>query len=303
VLVVVRGRFAADLVERIARTTSANVTTVADSSVVTTPDGAMMLAMKNQELLVGSPGWIRSRLEKTWSAAKAKPGSLRTSTTELFKDKPFFVLASRPSQEAVHRLLRELGTSENVAVDMIGGHELATVVLTQNSMGWRWTARDTGGYKRAVMVSEGAVDLFRASHFAARGMAKLVLASLRSYAGKSPEIKAVVSHEADLMKLVAQFTGDGKFQADIKKQPKQRTVTVKATGKKISDVAPLAGLVPVFGVVGLFIVRSKVSSSPPEAAVVEVPEVPTGEPQVVESPVPGLDVQSIYRTVKRAHGM
>jgi len=176
---------------------------------------------------------------------------------------------------------------------------------------WSWDATSKDGYERAVMASEGVLDLFRSGHFAARGFARVALSALRSYAGQEPAIDMILRHQDELMKLVTSVTGDGKFRVDFKRQPGKRSITVKATGQKLSDVLPVAGVMPLVGA-GMWLALSGGSQKAPmEAAATDTAkahaEVRAAEPAAMQpaqpAPDSGLDVQKVYRSVKRARGL
>jgi hypothetical protein len=94
------------------------------------------------------------------------------------------------------------------------------------------------------LAAEGVIELMRAGHLAPRGMVKLLVAALDSYKGESKELDELIAHKDDLQKIVAAYSGDGDFKSTIKKDKKARTLTVRATGKKLSDVIPVAALIP-----------------------------------------------------------
>ena len=58
------------------------------------------------------------------------------------------------------------------------------------------------------------------------------------------------------MKIVESYSGDGNFNVTVNKEPKSFKVTVRATGKTISEVVPAGFLVPL-AVVGTLSARSK----------------------------------------------
>lgn len=295
ILVVVRGNMTPEIVARIAQTMGGTAAELDGNKVCTAPDGTMALGIKNKALLFGTTVWVRERLGKGWKAAKPASGA---RLAELFKARPFFLLASMPSQIAVTRMSQELSDSDNVALDLVRGHEFAALTLVHNGMGWTWTARDKAGYERALLASEGVIDLLRSSQFGSRGLARLVFAGLRSYSGRSSEIGFIVQNEAELMKLVDSVTGDGMFKVDMKKQAAERTVTVMATGKKFSDVVPVATILPGMGAAFYFMMRGEAEVSEVEAqSAVAVPA--PAEAATPPPAVKGLDVRSVYRAVKR----
>ena len=110
------------------------------------------------------------------------------------------------------------------------------------------------------MLTDGFLDLTRAMHIAPRGFAKIVGAAIDSYKGKDKDADALIAHKAELLKVVDSYTGDGKFKVKVEKDAKGHAVTVRATGKSLSDVVPAAALVPV---VLLGIMEAEAASAPP----------------------------------------
>jgi hypothetical protein len=290
-LVVLRGNLSADLVDRIAATTGSEVLTIEDEKACVTPDGSIMLAVKKGQLLLGTAAWVQERLARSW---KARSPDARVAG--LLDARPFVAVTSMPSQPAVERLARDIAGGDTMVADLVRGHELGMVALTHKGMTWTITARERRGYERAIMASEGLLDLMRANHFVLRGLAKVVMAGLPSYAGQGPEIDAILRHQEQLMKVVDSVTGDGTFKVDFQKQPRQRTITVKATGKSLSDVISVAGVLPVVGAGMYWFMRGMDGNTEVSATVI-------ADSDVARAPAGGLDVQSVYREVKRAHGM
>jgi len=137
---------------------------------------------------------------------------------------------------------KELGVG--FVADLVTSHELAILSLQHDGLSFTWKGPDQEHLERIALAVDGALDLMRAGHLAPRGMAKLLVAALDSYAGASPELDEVIAHKDDLMTIIDGYSGDGKFKAEVKKDAKTRTITVRASGKKLSDVVPVAFLVP-----------------------------------------------------------
>jgi hypothetical protein len=117
-------------------------------------------------------------------------------------------------------------------------------------MSWSWSDKTDAGARRAKLASEGFIELMRAAHVAPRGIAKIAAAALDSYAGTSKEIDIAIAKKDELLKLVSDFTGDGKFKAAVTGTGK--VVSVRLSGKKLSDVLPIGFLAPAIGL-GLYV--------------------------------------------------
>jgi hypothetical protein len=100
----------------------------------------------------------------------------------------------------------------------------------------------------------------RAAQIAPRGLAKIAVASLDSYAGTSKEIDVLIQRKNELLALVGDYTGDGRFKAAV--GATGRVVTVRLTGKKVSEVVPVGILVPAVAA-GLYFQAAEQPPPPP----------------------------------------
>lgn len=300
VLIVVRGAFPANLLDKLAQPMSATVGDMEGSRVLTSPDGKAVLALTGGQVLFGTPDWVKPRLSQRFAPPRAKPGSLVSGITPMLARKPFFLVASVPSDEARQRMLAEVG-KENVAADIISGHDLGAITLEHNGMSWTFQAKTSEGYERTLRASEGTIALLRSGHLATRGLADVLIAALPSYAESVPEIKELLRYKDDIRQFIEAVSGDGRFQATWQNNPRSRTVSVRASGKKLSDVIPAAGILPFVGGAAVFF------GARPAA---EAPEPEQSSRSAVSGPLSsgaaatgGLDVDAIYRAVKQARGM
>jgi len=257
------------------------------------------------QLLVGNEDLVSPRLDKGWKPpARTGTSAVARQAAALVK-KPFFAIVTTPSVSAAERMASTLG-DESPATMLLKGQRRAHVALHARGVSWSYVATTDAGYHAAVLGSEGVLDVFRAGHFMTRGMARIALAGAHGFRDKHPALAAVADHEAEILALVAQFSGDGRFAARIDKNPGQRTVSVEATGKKISDVLPSLGLVPMLGA-GLWLGISRSadaeiatksagdgSAVPVEAIAPVRASRPAGRP---------LDVREVYRQAKQRRGM
>ena len=116
--------------------------------------------------------------------------------------------------------------------------------LRHDGVSFYWKDKTKDHLARMALAVDGTIDLMRAAQIAPRGAVELLVAALPSYSGTSDELDKIIAKKDDLIDLVDGFTGDGKFKATVKKDNKAKTVTVEANGKKLSDVLPVAVLVP-----------------------------------------------------------
>lgn len=312
VLVIVRGNVTDALIDTAANMGGFGRVDVEGNKGAQSPDGSALMVVRKGELFLGTQNWVKPRLAKSWRAPRIAAGSPAAEMRTQLNGKPFFMIASKPSKQAVRAIMSEM-PADNVLADLVSGHKFGAVSLTSKGMAWTFHAHGQEGYRRALMASEGALDVFRASHIGSRGLARLALSAMYSYRGKVKEIDAILQHENELMAVLNDFTGNGKFKTNLKKNAKKFTVSVKATGKKLSDVLPLMGIVPGIGAAA-FMAVSGGSSSDTVAMTEEAAEKPAAvaEPKkaratadtgaAVMAPA-SLDIQTIYRAAKQSRGM
>ena len=314
-LVVVRGSFTDALLEAAAQMGGAR-SEIDGTKAVQSPDGAIMLAVRQSEVILGSTDWVKARMSKSWKAPRVAGGSPSAKVRKMLDKKPFYLAASNPSKQAVRRMMSEL-PRDNVAADIVSGHKFGALALSSKGVTWTIDAHSKEGYERALMASEGMLDVFRASHIGTRGMGRVLMSALRSYRGKSKEIDMVLKHENELLDVMTKLTGDGKFRSNVKKNARGLSFTVTATGKKLSDVLPLMGVMPMIGAAAFLargaddVAMSKPrhahkTTAKPEAAAPERARGDVGasaDAAATTSAAAGLNVRSIYRAVKQARGM
>lgn len=309
VLAVIRGTIGDDIVSRIASLTGAEVIEVHGRKALLAPDGVAMLAVKDGNLLVGTPAWVEVRLTEGWKPVRPRGAAARAAA--LLENAPFFVAVSSPSREAVERAGRAVGAGGNVAADMVTGHGFAGVALYHDGVAWEVTSRSKQGHERMVMASEGLLDLLRAGHHGSRGAARVLLASLASYAGTDEAIDLILRRQQELLAVIDRMTGPGSFRASVDARAGQRTLVVRARGSKLTDVVPVAGFAPLAGLV-LYFTEARRETGGPAPVAADEPGG-GGEPGSeargdIDRETPGaLQVGDVYRGVKRrvapAHGV
>ncbi|HUH04687.1 MAG TPA: hypothetical protein VML75_21975, partial [Kofleriaceae bacterium] len=161
---------------------------------------------------------------------------------------------SSPSKRAIRRARRELSDPDAAFfLDFASNHQFAALSLRHDGLDWTWVDRSTAGFNRAAMFSEGLIELFRSGHTAVRGMSKVAMAIVSSYATQDPELAMISRNQKLILDAVDAITGDGTFTARVDRNAKTRTVTVTARGKELAHVLPIVGVLPMVGAgVGLF---------------------------------------------------
>ncbi len=262
-MVRVRGRFPADLIDKVAASAGRMKTVKVRGRTAILKDDIMLASAPDGSLLFGTPALVRRRAER--GPRRGRRGA-HARAARVLDARPFFAITSAPSKVAIARIGREMsGSADNALADLISGHRFAAVSLSHNGVRWVYNAYTGKGAQRAEVASKGLLQLMRASHYAGRGLANLFFASIDSYRGKDRELDTIIKVKRDLLKLVDEFTGDGKFVENVRYDRRSKTVTVTATGRSLSDVMPLVGLAPLAAGWGYFMVSARADSHMDEA--------------------------------------
>ena len=237
-LVAVRGTLPADLVKKVSALTGGKVDTVDGRAAIAVDNETYLGTTRSGVLLMGPAALVKPRLADAWKATPRAKGFWQ-SVAATVGQKPFLVVGVRPSAA----MLKELASSQKNAVsDLVSGLDFGTLSFHHDGLQWSWVDKSDVGARRIKLASEGFVELIRSFHVAPRGLAKIMVAGLESYAGQSKEIDAVIQRKDDILKLVDGFTGDGRFKAAITLN--KTTVSARLSAKHLSEVLPLGFLAP-----------------------------------------------------------
>ncbi len=256
-----------------------------DAAVARTRDG---------QVLVGTRALVEERLKKGWKAPAGKAGSGAAELRAALGERPLLTVVFAPGS-AARQLMTSRAADDPALRDIAAGLSQARFSVLRNGVSWRYVATDRNGYQAAVLASEGILDLMRASHLFARGIARLVLSAVRTHVRSEPKLQAIVARETELLRLVDQLTGDGRFAASVSRSPAKNTVTVKATGRTLSQVVPVAGVFPLAAAGAFFALRMGKEATPPP---VESSAPPVAAPAPIRGGRP-LDVRGVYQRAKR----
>ncbi len=209
--------------------------------------GNAIALTKDGVLLVGTTSLVRERIADTWKAPKHGAGTTLGNVARALEGKPVFAFAVTMSADARAQALAAIGGNKNFATDLIQRHKLASFSVFHDGIGWQWIDSSKDGLDAMAEVSDGMVDILRAAEIAPRGLAKVVIGGLESYRGTSAQLDDVLAHKDAVMKVVEAYTGDGSFQKKIDKDGKALSLSVRLTGKTLSDVVSIGGFLPVVG--------------------------------------------------------
>ncbi len=273
VLVVAHGKFTSTTLDKVASMVGKSTTKVGSGTLLEIDRNSAVGLTKSNVVLAGAPQLVKDRLETAWKAPARTAGSNLAYAAEVIGGKPVFAVIATLSQGARREAIDKLGVKgQNFATDLLGRHKLAAFSVYPNGVGWEWIDTKAGGIDQVATMSEGIVELFRAGQIAPRGIAKILMAGLESYRGVDKKIDEVLAQKANLLKIVDQFTGDGKFASKIDKNGGAMKVTVRLTGKSISEVVPFSMAIPVIG--WMTFARTKDAVPPPAPRPVAPPPQP-----------------------------
>jgi hypothetical protein len=267
-MAVARGTFPAKFLEKVAAVAGGTTGSI-DGRTTLELDATRFMGMtKDGALIVGPKAWVEPRVDDDWKAPKRKKGSAWAAIGKRLDAKPFLLIAAKLDEATATALAKEAG--EPFVSDLISGGELAVLALHPDGVAFHWKDRSKEGLERIALASEGLIELTRAAHVAPRGFAKIAVAALGSYKGLHKDVDALIARKDDLLEIIEEYTGDGKFKVSFDKNTKARTLTVRATGKTLSDVIPAAVFVPAG--LALFLATSEDGSPPPAAKPVAKPK-------------------------------
>jgi hypothetical protein len=253
-----------------------------DEAVARTRDG---------QVLFGTRALVEERLKKGWKAGKGS-AEVRTALGE----RPLFTVVFAPGP-AGRQLMTARAADDPGLRDIVAALSQVRFSVLRNGVSWRYVATDKDGMQAAVLASEGLLDLMRASHLFARALARLILAGVRTHARNEPKLAAIVAREAELLKLVDSMTGDGRFAGSVQKNAAKNMVTVKATGRRLSEVVPVVGVLAAAGAgFAMFGARMKKEGVPPPFESSQAPMAAPVPPIQDRRPI---DVRGVYRRAKQ----
>jgi hypothetical protein len=265
-VVAVRGKFSSANLDKIARLVNKPLTRTDAGQLVEL--GATQPAVgltRDGVVLVGTADLVRERLTSTWKAPSHDAGTNLGYLAEAISARPVFAAIMAMSTAARSEALRHLAP-QGFATDIVKRHRAATFAVFHDGLGWSWVDSTREGLDDIELMSKGALELLRAGQLAPRAMAKIAISIAGSYRGTSTELDELISRKADVLKIVDSYTGDGSFKVAIDKNPRTMRLTVRATGKSVSEVFP--GVIVPIAIVGFVQAQAK------EAALQAAPPTP-----------------------------
>lgn len=274
VIVAVHGKFKPDTIDKIAKLTGKTAVKEPSGAFVDTGDGNAVGLTKGGVLLAGTSTLVKERIAPTWAKPALAAGSSLANVAEVINQKPVFAVFFTLSQSSRNEALAKM-KGKNFMTDLIKRHRFASFAVFRDGIGWTWLDSSKQGLEAMAQISDGTVEILRASQVAPRGFAKIMMGALESYRGTNKQVDEVIRRKADVQKLIESYTGDGNFKAQVDKDPAKLRLTVRLTGKSLSEVLPAGGLIPL-GVLGFLTARSDAAMPPPPppAQIVAPPPAP-----------------------------
>jgi len=269
IVVAVHGKFKPDTIDKVAKLTGKPVVKETSGTWVDTGDGNAVALTKAGVMLAGSSTLVKERIATTWKAPALTAGTTLGNAADVLRNKPVFAVVMNLSQTARNEALAEIENKPNFLSDVIKRHKLWSFAIYSNGIGWDWIDSSKAGLEAMAQMSEGSIEVLRAAQIAPRGFAKIVMGALESYRGTSKQIDDVIKRKADIQKIIESYSGDGNFQAKVDKDPAKLKLSVRLTGKSVSEVLPAGGVLP-FALVG-WLTMSKEAAAPGPASIAAPP--------------------------------
>ena len=259
---VVHGKFSSATVDKISKMTRGTLTKVGGGVMTEKgPDPAIGVT-KDGVMIAGTANLVRDRLADGWKAPARATGSNLAFAAEVLGAKPIYAVVVSMSPIARKTALAKMGPDKNFGTDMIARHKAASFSVFADGIGWTWIDSTKTGMESMAVMSEGTLELLKALQIAPRGFAKIALGAIDSYKGRDKQIDDLIRRKGDVMKIVETYTGDGNFKTSINKDAKANKLTVRATGKTLSEVIPAGFFIPA-GVVGWLTMSRRGEPPPP----------------------------------------
>jgi hypothetical protein len=240
----VRGKFTTRNLDKIATKSGRAVTRSGTGSILDGGDREPALALtRDGVLLIGTAKLVRDRLGDGWVPPSHASGTSLGYLADAIRARPVFAVVLTMSATARGEALKRL-PGQGFTSDLVTRHKAAAFSVFRDGIGWTWLDSHAAGLDAMELVVRGSLEVLRAAQVAPRGIAKIMMGAVESYRGVDPKLDELIEHKAELLRLVENYTGDGNFKATVDKHPKTLQLTVRATGKTLSEVLPLGLFLP-----------------------------------------------------------
>lgn len=240
----VHGRFTTRNLDKIATLSGHPVARSGTGSIIDAGEHEPAMALtRDGVLLVGTAGLLRDRLADGWAAPSHARGTNLGYLADVINARPVFAVVLTMSPAARSAALAGL-PGPGFTSDVVTRHKVAAFSVFRDGLGWTWVDSNPAGLDAMELVARGTLEVLRAAQIAPRGLARIVMGAIESYRGVDPRVDDLIKHKAELLRLVESYTGDGNFKVAVDKNPRALQLTVRATGKTLSEVLPFGLMVP-----------------------------------------------------------
>jgi hypothetical protein len=255
-LVAVHGRFSAASIDKIAGLVHKPAVKAKGGTWLEVDDKHAVAVTGDGVLLFGTRGLIVERTRGDWKPPPHGAGTSLAYPADVLAGKPVFAISLSPSQLARDTGVAAAADGPAIVRDLIKRSKAWSFSVYHDGIGWTWFDSSKAGLDSMTDMSNGMIDVFRASQIAPRGVAKIVFGALESYRG-DPRVDELLRHKADLVKVVDTYIGDGTFKAKVDADAKNLKLSVRLTGKSVADVMPIGIVIPL--AIGGMLVETRTS--------------------------------------------
>jgi hypothetical protein len=256
----VHGKFSMAMLDKLAKMTGKPPVKIGGGEMIETgPDSPALAISGTGVLLVGQAPYLKDRLAPAWKAPSHAAGTNLGYIADIIANHPVFAVAVTLSPNARKAITSQFPQT-NFLTDAVARHKVAAFAIYHDGIGMTWGDSTKQGMDDMAQMFDGFVDLLRAAQIAPRGFAKIFMSGLDSYKGNK-QIDELIRHKADLVKIMDSYSGDGNFKVQRDLDARTNKVTVRLSGKTLSEVVPLGAVAPVLG----FLVFARGAASKSEA--------------------------------------
>ncbi len=278
----VHGKFPVTMLDKLGKMTGKPPAKIGSGTLVETgPDSPALAITGSGVLLVGQAPLLKDRLAATWKAPSHAAGTQLGYIADILANHPVFALSLTLSPAARKEITSKFD-HPNFLTDIVARHKAAAFAVYHDGIGFVWADGTKQGLDDMAQMMDGFVDVLRAAQIAPRGVAKMFLGALDAYKGDK-QVDELIRHKADLVKIMESYSGDGNFKMQREVDVKNLKLSVRLSGKTLSEVVPLGFLAPLAGI-GLLLRGGEARMTPPVMVAPQPAHSPPPPPSNKRSP-------------------
>jgi hypothetical protein len=263
----VHGRFSTVMLDKIAKMTGKPPAKIGGGTMVETgPDSPALALTGSGVLLVGQGALLKDRLAASWRAPSHAAGTSLGTMAEILANHPVFAVSLTLSPSARGEIEKKFD-HPNFLTDIVKRHKVAAFAVYHDGIGFVWGDSSKQGLDDMAQMLDGFVDVLRAAQIAPRGVAKMFLGALDSYRGDK-RVDELIRHKGDLVKIMDSYSGDGSFKIQRDIDARNFKISLRLSGRTLSEVVPIGIVAPLAGF-GLLFRAGPGESRPPMPVMVQ----------------------------------